>query len=369
MIIATCCARYRHAFAAQASSRNGKAMITAILTIAFFLIAVILVVTSSSRWESNDAGLSFPENLNEPLLRETSKHPASAKDDLKINSFPPKKPPYMVKVIDGVEMYISLPPQYEQQGGVKGVLLAFHGCSHSGLDWFRLPEEGVIVRHALTRQVAVVAFTSYDRHSGCWSLQDRVHVPNAFTKLQDAHAWAKAAPLFAIGASSGGSFVSSIPADLSGIRGLMIQIARPNPGHVAKWHKPLPKSVYLVGMTGDPSLAPAFKAYSQSDEVKAARIRVRAVETSPCAVTPKRLMERVYDMTQETADSVVAQLVKRLILHHDTFHPLVPSLYGLDPPLGSDDMFLSIQEEIKVCYAQHELTAEFFPEALAEWLN
>jgi hypothetical protein len=65
---------------------------------------------------------------------------------------------------------------------------------------------------ALARGYAVAAVTSADRLSGCWqSSVDGPRVVRALSWLRGSEAWATDLPLFALGASSGGRFVASLP--------------------------------------------------------------------------------------------------------------------------------------------------------------
>lgn len=80
----------------------------------------------------------------------------------------------------------------------------------------------LIFRAALERDLAVVAVSSEDRRSGCWRNKDAPRVARALEWVKKHKGWAHL-PLFALGASSGGSFVGNLPKDVE-IDGLTIQI-------------------------------------------------------------------------------------------------------------------------------------------------
>ena len=109
--------------------------------------------------------------------------------------------------------------------------LLFHGCTHSARDWFTLPEERRIVRRLLAHAHHVLAISSLDRQTGCWDTQrlgvtdmnadvPRVmaalnrwaqqQLPHIVQQLQQSNQTNRndILRLHAIGASSGGSFVS-----------------------------------------------------------------------------------------------------------------------------------------------------------------
>lgn len=96
------------------------------------------------------------------------------------------------------------------------VVFIAHGCSHSARDVFvagaDLPEEAAWARAALARRLAVVAVSSGDREgSRCWRAADAPPVARALAEVARRERWV-GLPLFAVGASSGGAFVSTAPA-------------------------------------------------------------------------------------------------------------------------------------------------------------
>ena len=102
-----------------------------------------------------------------------------------------------------------------------GILFLAHGCNHRAIDfWPRsagctscvgLPEEVRITQDALNAGLAVIAISSQDDMSRCWSIHDDgpivVAALNSFRKKHALHE----APLSALGASSGGAFVLQLP--------------------------------------------------------------------------------------------------------------------------------------------------------------
>ena len=100
----------------------------------------------------------------------------------------------------------------------RGVLLVLHGCNHGAYDfWPRdsikcphctgLPEERRLVRRALERRYVVVAVSSQNRKSNCWSSHtDSGPLRRALTELWKRERWG-ALTFYVFGASSGGSMV------------------------------------------------------------------------------------------------------------------------------------------------------------------
>ncbi|XP_042483823.1 uncharacterized protein LOC122064178 [Macadamia integrifolia] len=116
----------------------------------------------------------------------------------------------------------------------KAVLFLAHGCNGRAINfWDRcvscqncigLPEERLIVLHALARKFAVITISSAGK---CWSLgrwQERVIVKEII-KLWVAKNKLEKLPLVALGASSGGYFVSLLATDMR-FGGITIMIAQ-----------------------------------------------------------------------------------------------------------------------------------------------
>jgi hypothetical protein len=127
----------------------------------------------------------------------------------------------------------------------RAILFLAHGCGHDMKDWWSasnnnnmngqelcsdcrgLPEERAIVRMALeVFHLLVVAISSLDQ---CWSAQDGPRVVRVLEHLQREYKL----PIYALGASSGGTFVASVLArqttsSSSLLSGYIAQIAAPH---------------------------------------------------------------------------------------------------------------------------------------------
>ena len=73
--------------------------------------------------------------------------------------------PFTKRVIDDVDVYWATPATGKP---MRGALLLFHGCSHSGTVWFMNPEEVIVLRAALAKGLAVMSFSSFEQLMGCW---------------------------------------------------------------------------------------------------------------------------------------------------------------------------------------------------------
>jgi len=87
-----------------------------------------------------------------------------------------------------------------------GVLIVFHPCNRSGVDFFLLPEDRIVAKNALEKGLAVLSLTSKDRESGCFTTEDTGIVNQVVDKWTNLHNLSKV-PRYGMGISSGGSFL------------------------------------------------------------------------------------------------------------------------------------------------------------------
>jgi hypothetical protein len=125
----------------------------------------------------------------------------------------------------------------------RGVILLFHGCKRGSHDWFFLPEERLAVAQLLENGYSVIAFSSinrqFNRKNGCWSniwpldaKDQHSDNPDILSVVGALSVWLAREnkfhlPLFALGASSGGTFVTVLARTIY-LSGAIIMIS---PGH------------------------------------------------------------------------------------------------------------------------------------------
>lgn len=120
--------------------------------------------------------------------------------------------PFQEASIAGVHVAYKIPNNIHD---IVGVALLFHGCQQNATDWSQLPEHRQIVSHLLNRRLSIIAFTSRDRVSGCWSTNfPSEHNLDASAVIRSVHLWLSAVsiptdiPMYGIGISSGASFLT-----------------------------------------------------------------------------------------------------------------------------------------------------------------
>jgi hypothetical protein len=289
-------------------------------------------------------------------------------------------------IIDNTQIFLQLPNNQAPQG----IVLLFHGCQHGGMDWFQLPEEQRIVKFLLAQGHAVVAFSSQQRTgSRCWSNvfpattnPDVQHITNAFPKILQTkfHGDTTSLPLYAIGASSGGTFITILSQKLS-FAGLEVMIS---PGHAGaiKWMaeqkqiktKAAPPRIAFVYMPKDTTSA-GTQQIARRQELLRDCCQVATYKSHPQPVTGKWLSDRIDNLSLDQANTLVNQLVDVAVLDEET-HFLVQDsrsawnsqIKKLASKLGLGGLTLpSLQELFNLADGGHELTSEHIAEVFAFW--
>ena len=267
---------------------------------------------------------------------------------------------------------------------IKGAVLLFHGCNRNGMDWFEYPEEQIIVNHLLSLSLAAIAISSPDRTgSRCWNgKSDLKKVSTALnqyfeTKLpimqsnkqQDQHenteTWQTKShlPLYAIGASSGGYFIpllhNEIPLD-----GMICQISASPLFRTMEYFPP----TVLIHMVHDShanekTISSIIKEVHNKPENQN---KITSYACHPKAITSESLKGRVPTLSITDAEEV------KDLLPLDEHGFLVSnprsiwsSIVKKKPTTRLDKTTqLSLQEELNVAFAQHEITSDFVEEAM-----
>ena len=294
--------------------------------------------------------------------------------------------------VGGMQVHWAVPP-----GGapLQGIMVLFHGCTHAGEDWFALPEELRIVNAVLSRGLAAVAFTSTDRSSGCWDTTwpprtniDAQLVAHSLSQLGVQLAMAAQGatrgpdgmitmtsfklggklPVYALGASSGGTFASFMPL-VTPLVGTAVYISPGHPKVVADAgavRKAGLQSAVLLYMPRDDRWASAAAVSALSTALVEAGVpRVRTVEAHPQAVTAALLEARLPGLTAGGARAIVQQFQDQGVLTRAgdlTDDPrgfnFVELLSPVREAVPDDTGFLpALVEVLQMCYGQHELTS------------
>lgn len=299
----------------------------------------------------------------------------------------PLKPHGMV--IEGVEIFYMLP----STSHISGVLVFFHGCSHSGQDFFLLPEDRIVALESLNQGLAVVSPTSVDRDTGCWTEADVNLMSKALPAFGRDLGLPENLPLMGMGASSGGAFLfhvyKKVPLKsmVSYIMGKGFEDSDIAGGR-------LPAMAY-VHMPRDERTAKAVAYHVAA--LKAANIPTKEWTVQPHPFTPELCDKRLPELGDRRCHEFI-NLIKskhKGLLDEDntilksytrgewkavmddskfdrTTRNMSPTQHALVEPGqlspynrgGHGWLWASVEEEIAVSYAQHEMTAEHRGEVL-----
>jgi len=268
---------------------------------------------------------------------------------------------------------------------VKGWIAVFHGCAHGAKDWFDLPEERQIVKASLAAGLGVVAFSSQQRtEPRCWSSnwppEDNIDIvavmralPLFLEREKGTHL-----PLFAIGASSGGTFVSLF-ARVVKVQLAVIQIS---PGSQkaldlesgSRMRLERIPSLVFVYMTRDE--LSAIRIQQVAKYLKDNRVEVDLFECAPHPLTSIQLSDRIELLSEKLSQQLLERLKKAEYLtddgslredprQSDILSVSISELTHLDSKLNDKPDLLvqlreSLREEFNWAYAEHELTSEHF---------
>jgi hypothetical protein len=339
-------------------------------------------------------------------------------------------------VLSNTLVHYQLPPltskehhQEQHQLDIAGVVFLFHGCYRDGIDWFQLPEEQAIVQFLLTHSHAVVAFSSPKRTgSRCWSntfpAQENVDVeqvtrawhqmqndPEILGSLFYQEENPKNVPLYGIGASSGGTFVTILHQTI-GFHGMEVMIS---PGHpeAIQWMairggssgpdaksermaRPVPR-VALVYMPKDTQFAgegpiqwtmhtltetrPTADATTSTSTTNNSNqsIQVKAFACEPKAITAQWLSDRIEHLSLVQAAQImnlISSSPLNLIDRESGLLQVNPREYwsqieqamseSIQPSL--DDVTVAgIQESLNLADGIHELTSDYVADVYSFW--
>ena len=279
----------------------------------------------------------------------------------------------------GVEAMWQVP-----SGAPHSILFLAHGCNHQGTDFWHasavcnkclgLPEEVRIVKAALAANFAVIAVTSIDRDSGCWTFEaDAPRVRDAIAAFRTAAGLPGSLPIVALGASSGGAFALQLPAVVP-CMAVVSQIMAIPPNMLPATMPP----TLFVHMPRDQRTA----SYVHKDVRKLRQAGVAAHELQVHAQRPSKefFLERIERLTPAAAASLHAALDKAGLLDKHGFlrddprrsdwRGAIRSSAGLAQQLLGDSLVgdaSAISEALNVAWAMHEIVSDPM-EATIRWL-
>lgn len=259
---------------------------------------------------------------------------------------------------------------------VNGLVFLAHGCSHSGTDWWDkstscpecigLPEEKRIVARLVQEGYIPIAVSSQDRlGSRCWAETDITPVTKAI-KIVREKLNLPTQPLFAFGASSGGTFVSRLGIDpANGFLATAPQLLiKTEPRSAEK----KAASIFFTYMArGRTRLM-----YEQvAEEYERAGFNIRSRFLPPVPVISTFFSDRIETISTETSRKMVDALKKEGYLDKAGMPQDNPRgsswRLSLQKFAGSDSLVADespISEVMNVAFAQHEMSSDIVDEMI-----
>lgn len=277
---------------------------------------------------------------------------------------------------------------------ISGILFLAHGCMHNAKDFWEksdeclscigLPEERKMVKFGLENNYFVVAISSLGK---CWDVyhdSDRVLV--IFEEIRKVHEISNI-PMFAIGVSSGGSFVARLPHFVPKVAAVAIQIASvPSIGLLGEM--PLyPPSLWIC-MEKDMKILAAVKRTTTALQKHGRHAEM--IVAPALAITPHFFSDRIPNFPRPgIADSAAAALSSKIVSRlkiagilddagrlkedprrsnwRNVLQHLLQSGHLHSDTLEADKS--AISEELNLAFAYHEITADFMSETLQFFLT
>lgn len=248
----------------------------------------------------------------------------------------------------------------------KAVLFLAHGCngralnfwdkSPKCLDCVGLPEERLITLQALSRRYAVIAISS---KGVCWSLgEERWIVKNTIQWWVTKQKLEKL-PIYALGASSGGYFVSVLATALR-FRAIALMIAEGVFSHL-DITKEYPPTIF-VHMPKDETRKHKIERYLESMTKKG--IEVEEVTCMEFPLTPQLFANRIPDLDITLSEKLFNLFQEKGFIDKNGYMRddgrKIPWRTALDErniPLPDKSLVNHIQEEMNLAFAYHEMTS------------
>jgi hypothetical protein len=319
------------------------------------------ILTNPGRWRNiwQAGSKKRADSINSATAKES--------DSNKVDAAPPLIAPvktFVVDQIDGVEIAYTT-------GSIRaalGVVLMFHGCGQTAVDWFQLPEHRRVVREFRKARLAVLAFTAVNKLSQCWSTrypakdnEDVARVSHAFRQWFHAQNLHTTTPLYGVGLSSGGGFVS-ILTTYEAMPRISSQVIYISPGSMRAFRGtrgpyPYPPTLFVY-VPGD--------AYGSKERVLAARdalierehgrIRVGVLALAPPALESRTLQEHEPRFSSHAVDHMTQLLTRSAEPYMETIrHNAADDV--IRQVLADYQSRRALEQIVKMLSGQHELSS------------
>ncbi|KAG7365024.1 hypothetical protein IV203_038227 [Nitzschia inconspicua] len=274
---------------------------------------------------------------------------------------------------------------------IHGVLIYLHACHQSGLDVFHLPESRIVIYDALQKGLAVLAPTSADRESKCFSYRDLDSLPQIVEEWTNHHKLQNF-PRMGMGESSGGSFLFFVFKELR-LRSMAVYNT-PQMFLEDEWKFAIPTALLTMPLD-DPVASRMTRHFQKLQQhnvsTKLYKVAPRPFTESLCASRfpewPQEFCQQLFssmDSTLFNADGFVQGNVQQSPSWSKFFQSIEtkynaeylpkngkkPLVYDTSKA-GNDHSWVwaVVAQEVQTCQGHHAMTADFHEEIFQFLLN
>lgn len=232
-----------------------------------------------------------------------------------ISETPPSLPhSYKTDIVAGISVAHHNPFSSHQ---LAGVALLFHACRQSAPDWFILPEHRRLTAELLRLNLAILAVSSSNRVTGCWSTHhpashnyDAARVRLVIRQWSIVQGIAHDAPFYGVGVSSGATFLTVLAAanSVPSLVSQALYFSAGNPRAIRNASRTFPNTIF-IRLTSDRYYAPA--SIVASSRMTLLSKQVALVAELPLGIdpwTPLSFHEHEPLLSKEDSESIYAHL-------------------------------------------------------------
>ncbi|XP_047939549.1 uncharacterized protein LOC125187080 isoform X1 [Salvia hispanica] len=277
---------------------------------------------------------------------------------------------------DRFDSLVRLNPTVESRNGTdliwqipdspKGVLFLAHGCSGRAANFWDkspkcpscvgLPEERLIVLHALARKFAVFAISSKGE---CWSLGEERGIVKSMIRWWISEQKLDKLPVYAMGASSGGYFVSALAAEFQ-FQAIAVMIAEGVYSHLDITKK-YPATLF-VHMPKDEKRNRKIEKYLVVMREKG--IDVAEIKCMEFPLTPQFFSNRIPGLSRNLSVKLFNVFQDKGFIDENGYMrddgrviPWKTAIEERNIFLPKKSLVNHIQEEMNLAFAYHEMTS------------
>lgn len=249
----------------------------------------------------------------------------------------------------------------------KGVLFIAHGCNGKAINfWDRspncancvgLPEERLLVLHALARKYAVITISS---KNACWSIFKEKEKVKRILKWWVRKKRLDEVPMVALGASSGGYFVSALAAEFQ-FASITIMIAEGVFGRM-EVQTNYPPTLFVHMPKDEKRMGLIIKTIEM---LKGKGIDVGEVRCPEFPLTATFLSDRIPGLDEKVSRRIYGVFKESNIINETNYMIMDGRAINWREPLKEKHVFSDaksewedhIQEELNLAYGYHEMTS------------